>query len=216
MILRRLVSISVGVALACSGCGPEDDGGASESNDGSEAGSGSASESDGSTTATSVGTAEGSGSGTSASTTNATSTITTAGTSTSDGAECDPFPSEGDLCSVPGAYCSSDCSDQCQFCNILECRDGAWGNAEVFPVPCLECEPLCELSVAAGCAAGAPDQAACVTGCQEIMAGPCSIEHSDTRACAGETPTFTCDAEGRPIVAGCEDDFTALYACLGL
>jgi hypothetical protein len=46
--------------------------------------------------------------------------------------------------------------------------------------------------------------------------GQVSLELSDARACIGETPTFTCDADGRPIVVGCEDDFTALYACLGI
>jgi hypothetical protein len=117
---------------------------------------------------------------------------------------------------MPGAFCSSDCSDQCQFCNVLECRDGTWHNMEAFPVQCLDCDGVCVHSVAAGCPAGAPDQAACVMGCQDIMAGPCKIEFSDARACVGETPTFSCDGEGRPIVVGCEDEFTALYACLGI
>ena len=117
---------------------------------------------------------------------------------------------------MPGAYCSSDCSDQCSFCNLVECRDGVWSRAEVFPLPCLDCEQMCEYSVAPACAGGAPDQATCVVGCEEVRAGPCRIEFSDVLACIGEAPTFTCDVEERPVVLGCEGEFIALYACLGL
>ncbi|MDC0716726.1 hypothetical protein [Nannocystis bainbridge] len=129
--------------------------------------------------------------------------------------DCDPSnpPLEGDPCAVEGASCSTDCSDQCSFCNAWVCSEGAWQRVEVFPEPCLECEALCDLVIVPMCAGGPPDPAACVAGCEESKAGACKAEFSDLRACAGEQPTFTCDAAERPLVAGCEDPFAAFYAC---
>jgi hypothetical protein len=129
---------------------------------------------------------------------------------------CDPFPTEGEPCDVDGTFCNTGCEDQCQFCNILMCSEGVWMNLEAPPAPCLECEELCPFTVMPMCAAGPPDEANCVTGCQATMAGPCNVEFSAARACAGFEPTFTCDAMDRPLVAGCETQFDELYKCLGI
>ena len=129
---------------------------------------------------------------------------------------CDPFPTPGDPCSVDGTYCNTGCEDQCQFCNIVMCSEGVWQNLEAPPAPCLECEQLCPFTVMPMCANGPPDEAGCVTGCKATMTGPCSAEFSATRACAGFEPTFTCDGSDRPVVAGCETEFDALYMCLGI
>ncbi|MCY1054035.1 hypothetical protein [Nannocystis sp. SCPEA4] len=128
---------------------------------------------------------------------------------------CDPpnFPEEGMTCSPEGASCSTDCSDQCSFCNSWVCQGGLWQHFEVFPAPCLECDAICDFVIVPMCAGGPPDKAACVTGCEENKVGDCKAEFSALRACAGEQPTFTCDMSGRPEVAGCEDKFTAFYAC---
>lgn len=130
------------------------------------------------------------------------------------GGGCDPFPTEGQSCSMEGSSCSSGCEEQCSFCNIVTCEGGTWMNMEVFPAPCLSCEELCPFVTAAACPGGPPDVAACVAGC---MSGTelCPPEFSDVRACAGLNPTFSCDELGRPTVVGCETDFDALYACLG-
>ena len=188
-MVRALGLACVGLLL---GCGP------GVGDDSSGEGTGDGSESSGSTFAT------GDGSG------------NTEPGSASAGGECDPFPMEGAPCSAAGEFCSTDCSDQCSFCNVLECVDGAWSRVEVPPAPCLDCAEMCPFVVAAGCAGGPPDQAACVMGCEEVRAGPCAIEQSDAFACTGTAPTFACDAEGRPHVLGCEAAFTTLYACLGL
>lgn len=46
-------------------------------------------------------------------------------------AEGQPCPS-----SVEGKFCGGDnCSDPCQFCNILQCQGGTWQRVEVFPDP---------------------------------------------------------------------------------
>ncbi|MCY1013557.1 hypothetical protein OV079_50130 [Nannocystis pusilla] len=128
---------------------------------------------------------------------------------------CDPSdpPLEGDPCTTEGASCSTDCSDQCQFCNKWTCSEGMWTRIEVFPEPCLECDAICDFVIVPMCAGGPPDKAACVAGCEDSKAGACKAEFSDLRACAGEQPTFTCDDAQRPLVAGCEDAFTAFYAC---
>mgnify|MGYP000054676207 CR=1 FL=1 len=141
--------------------------------------------------------------------------VTTTGTTGSAG-NCDPFPEEGQPCPEDGEYCGGGCEDQCQFCNILMCSEGTWHRLEAPPAPCLSCDEICPFTVMPMCANGPPDQPTCVTGCMDVMAGPCNIEFSATRACAGFMPTFTCDAMDRPTVAGCEAQFDALYACLGI
>jgi len=129
---------------------------------------------------------------------------------------CEPpnFPSDGDPCSEEGASCSSDCSDQCLFCNAWTCQDGAWKHVEVPPIPCLECDALCDFVVVPMCAGGPPDKATCVSGCEDNKVGACKAEFSELRACAGKQPTFACDMAERPVVAGCEAAFTAFYDCL--
>jgi hypothetical protein len=42
---------------------------------------------------------------------------------------------DGQPCSEEGKVCG-DCSDPCQFCNLLECENGTWTHMEVFPAPC--------------------------------------------------------------------------------
>ncbi|MBL9105012.1 MAG: hypothetical protein JNL82_28965 [Myxococcales bacterium] len=132
---------------------------------------------------------------------------------------CDPFPVEGEPCKFDGSSCSSGCDNQCEFCNGLVCTGGQWQNFEVFPAPCLDCESLCDLTLAPMCAAGPPDEAACVAGCMDAMAGRCEIPFSNLNACVGTQPmpvAFTCDAEMRPLVEACADEFEQYYACAGL
>jgi hypothetical protein len=130
--------------------------------------------------------------------------------------DCDPFPVEGEACAQAGASCSSGCADQCEFCNILSCEAGTWQRVEVFPAPCLSCMEVCAFTIQPMCAAGPPDEAACVAGCEEGRAGECKIPFSNMLACIGGEPVFTCDAAERPEVAGCEAQFAELYACLGV
>lgn len=128
---------------------------------------------------------------------------------------CEPFPMEGQACGMEGASCSTGCQDQCQFCNIVNCENGVWHALEVFPAPCLDCAGICEFTVVPMCEAGPPDVAACVAGCMDGMVA-CKIEFSNVLACAGEMPTFSCNGDQRPTIAGCEAQFDALYVCLGL
>jgi hypothetical protein len=129
---------------------------------------------------------------------------------------CEPFPNEGEPCKVEGASCSTGCENQCEFCNIRFCEAGTWQNAEVFPAPCLDCDPLCDFTLQPMCALGPPDKDACVSGCMDTMAGRCEIAFADARACAGDMPTFVCDDAGHPVVDECGDQFNALYRCLGI
>lgn len=128
---------------------------------------------------------------------------------------CDPFPTDGQACSIEGASCSTGCQNVCEFCNVVVCEDGVWGNIEVFPLPCLDCQEICAFTVVPMCAGGPPDAAACVAGCQDGMA-MCEIAFSEMLGCAGTMPTFSCDEQQRPTIAGCEAEFAALYMCLGV
>jgi hypothetical protein len=131
---------------------------------------------------------------------------------------CDPqnIPPEGAKCEVEGEFCSPGCEDPCEFCNVVRCEGGLWQGLEVFPANCLDCETLCTFVVPSGCMKGPLTQADCVTGCQDLEAGECRIPFHLTLACADVEPTFGCDAMGRPVAAGCEQQFDALYMCTGL
>lgn len=154
--------------------------------------------------------------GTTSPTGTSTTGTSTTGSTTGDPIACDPqnLPPEGSACAEPGAFCSPGCQDPCQFCNVLECVDGTWQPAEVFPAPCLSCDEVCPPVLAANCPGGPPDLAACVAGCMQNQAGRCQLAFHQMLACIGPAPTFTCDMLGRPSAAGCETQFDALYACL--
>lgn len=182
--------------------------------------------SDATTTSPSTGPTDTTTSTTTDSPTTTTSTLTTTTTSTdtttfdssttSVDDPCDPFPVEDEPCTAEGTFCNAGCQDQCSFCNILHCENGAWTRLEAPPAPCLGCDELCDYTVVPMCAGGPPDLETCVAGCNDAMAGPCNVEFSALRACAGPSPTFTCDAMTRPLVAGCEPQFDAFYACSDL
>jgi len=123
------------------------------------------------------------------------------------------FPEEGTPCAAEGLFCGGPCEDPCQFCNLIRCEGGVWTQLEAPPAPCLDCDTVCTFVVPAACTGGPPDQATCVAGCMATQNGECGILFNTTLACIGDTPTFMCDADNRPSVAGCEAQFTELYAC---
>lgn len=149
-------------------------------------------------------------------TTTTTEPETTTTSETTGGAvACDPndLPPEGSACANEGEFCSPGCTDQCQFCNIVQCTGGTWQSLEAPPAPCLDCAEICPFTTAPMCPGGAPDDEACILGCEDSKMGRCASEFSALRACAGLTPEFSCDLDGRPVVAGCEAQFDAFYAC---
>ena len=159
------------------------------------------------------------GTTTTAPTTTGTTGTTIEPTSTSEttggAVACDPnnIPPEGSACANEGEFCSPGCTDQCQFCNIVQCTSGTWQNLEAPPAPCLDCAEICPFTTAPMCPGGAPDDEACILGCEDSKMGRCASEFSALRACAGLTPEFSCDLDGRPVVAGCEAQFAAFYTC---
>jgi hypothetical protein len=155
---------------------------------------------------------------TSAATSDATTTAATSEATTGGPVACDPqnIPAEGSACAMEGETCSPGCEDPCMFCNVVQCEGGKWQALEVFPADCPSCDVVCPFVVAAGCAGGPPDQASCVVGCQDAEAGDCQIPYHQSLACAGSQATFSCDAMGRPTVAGCEPQFDNFYMCAGL
>jgi hypothetical protein len=47
----------------------------------------------------------------------------------------DPFAAVGSTCSPEGKTCGQ-CSDPCQFCNLIQCQGGKWAAVESFPANC--------------------------------------------------------------------------------
>ena len=143
---------------------------------------------------------------TSDATTAQTSDVTTGQTSdatTGDDVCPDQFPQDGTPCTTEGQSCSTGCQDPCEFCNVVQCENGTWKSLEVHPFPCLDCESVCEFVLPAACAGGPPDQATCVAGCMDSLAGECKLPFDKMLGCIGTQPTFTCNAETRPTVACC-------------
>lgn len=65
----------------------------------------------------------------------ATATSVTDSTSTDDAcALAQPDAS----CDSEGATCG-ECTNPCQFCNLLRCTEGVWQAMEAFPAPCVDC-----------------------------------------------------------------------------
>lgn len=129
---------------------------------------------------------------------------------------CDPdnLPADGDPCAEEGEFCSPGCEDPCEFCNVFECSGGTWSQLEVFPAECLSCEEICPFVLKGDCEGGPPDMEACVTGCMDYQSNECKIAFNTMLACVGAEPTYTCDENLRPTVAGCESQYAELYACI--
>jgi hypothetical protein len=145
----------------------------------------------------------------------ATTTVSPTTGDDTDAACPDPLPQEGEPCSEEGQFCGPGCEDPCEFCNVVTCERGQWEGLEVFPNECLDCDTVCDFVVVPGCAGGPPDKATCVAGCQETLASECMLDFHKMLSCIGPMPTFACDDLTRPVVAGCEPQFDALYACMG-
>ena len=48
----------------------------------------------------------------------------------------------GATCTSEGTTCGGgNCTDACQFCNLLRCVSGHWQNMEAAPAPCFSCGP---------------------------------------------------------------------------
>ena len=131
---------------------------------------------------------------------------------------CDPFPAEGDACSEQYARCYAGCENACTpDCKIYGCEGGTWRDLHVPVLPCLDCATYCESMLEPGCASGPSGQTSCVTYCEKaLMTGGCGHDYADAMACAGMSPSFTCDRSERPTVAGCESIFDSFYLCVGL
>jgi len=76
------------------------------------------------------------------------------------------------------------------------------------------CDEACVGVMAANCANGPPDEAACVQGCEDVRSGPCNAQYETLADCAGSEPDYACDQGGYVTVTGCEAENTALSTCL--
>lgn len=75
------------------------------------------------------------------------------------------------------------------------------------------CQESCVDVMAAGCANGPGTTAECEAGCEAARVY-CMTEVLVYAGCVGPDGTLTCDAEGEPVVAGCETQFDAVQSCL--
>ena len=131
--LRVVVVLLSLSALTAHGCGGAPPGGGTGGGDGDGGvGGGSGGGSGGSTT----GGTGGSTGGTAGASTGGSAGSATGGSAGASG-DCptDIGAAVGQPCTEEGKTCGN-CSDPCQFCNIIRCESGQWEPMEVFPAPC--------------------------------------------------------------------------------
>ncbi len=76
-----------------------------------------------------------------------------------------------------------------------------------------DCNKLCNAVVAAKCSDGPPDVQTCAMFCKALNMADCP-EWGGAMDCIGTSPTFTCDNNGSPVVAGCEAEFECIEPCI--
>lgn len=111
---------------------------------------------------------------------------------------------EGEPCDTEGASCG-ECTDVCQFCNLMRCDGGAWQRLEAFPAPCVECgEGLDCNALDTYCHVADGATYSC-----ESYPEACSADHSCTcleaeldGVCSGTAPELTV-ATGTSVVEQC-------------
>ena len=129
----------------------------------------------------------------------------------------DEVPEDDTACEQDGEDCAPG-RDACAGYVGAMCSGGKWARYEVEPgdpesCAAVECSEICAAMLAAGCAGGPADDAACGTECEANAAGPCMTQFSDAIACGPQPLTFTCDADDRPVIGGCEAEFELFFAC---
>jgi hypothetical protein len=67
--------------------------------------------------------------------------------------------------------------------------------------------------MAANCSNGPATQAECESDCNSQSSGKCASQYSSLQGCAASKPV-TCDADGQPTIAGCDNETSAFIACL--
>ena len=109
---------------------------------------------------------------------------------------------------MDGSFCNTGCTDQCSFCNAVMCSNGTWTALEVFPAPCLDCDPLCDLMLAPMCELGPSDKETCTNFCQLGVDGPCHVEFADARACAEAVAQACAEAGGGRVLIATDSVFS--------
>lgn len=137
------VALSTWLVVACGGSG---DTGVARTTDGSGgaiggSASGGASGAGGRSAAGAGGNAAGTGGASSRGGTSGAAASGTAGVDGggADGGLCDGVV-VGEPCTVENAHCGS-CADECSFCHVVSCVNGAWTGFEIPPAPCFDCGP---------------------------------------------------------------------------
>jgi hypothetical protein len=75
------------------------------------------------------------------------------------------------------------------------------------------CHDGCVATMAAKCSNGPKDQATCESDCKALETSACSSQYKAVQTCSQGKPV-TCDADGKPSVAGCDPQFSAFVSCL--
>jgi len=75
------------------------------------------------------------------------------------------------------------------------------------------CQDNCPAVLEPGCTNGPADMDDCLGGC-EVAKNTCPSEFNAMVSCAGDNPTFICDAYDSPAPQGCDVQNAELQACL--
>lgn len=82
--------------------------------------------------------------------------------------------------------------------------------AQSYPL----CSTYCQAAVQSACPRRPESFGSCLCGCEASFTAACEPQFSALMTCAGDAPSFTCDALGRPAPAACDVEWQALDACI--
>lgn len=126
----------------------------------------------------------------------------TGGSGGSAACPANPSAAVGQPCPQEGQFCGN-CSDPCQFCNLIECMGGTWQQVETFP------SPNCQDGGGSGGSGGAPNTGLMCGGFAGIQC-PAGNYCDFVDGFCGATDSFgTC----KPIPGGCPTDCPGVCGC---
>jgi hypothetical protein len=76
------------------------------------------------------------------------------------------------------------------------------------------CLSYCQPATLSFCPQGPATVTSCLCGCEATLIGNCEAQFDAFMACSADTPSFSCDSNGREVPAGCLGEWQTLQSCV--
>jgi hypothetical protein len=84
---------------------------------------------------------------------------------------------------------------------------------QLCAVPFPRCRAYCEPLTLSFCAQGPESVTSCLCGCEATLVAGCSAQLDAFMTCSSDSPSFGCDASGRPAAQSCATEWQSLSIC---